>query len=53
MVDDGTWIGSCSLILPGVHIGKGVIIAAGSVVTKDCEDNCLYAGNPAKLVRRL
>lgn len=50
-VGDGTWIGAGAMILPGVRIGKGCIIAAGSIVTKDCEDNCLYAGNPAKKMK--
>lgn len=52
-VGDGTWIGAGAMILPGVRIGKGCIIGAGSIVTKDCEDNCLYAGNPAKKIRQL
>ena len=53
VVGDGTWIGARSTILPGVTIGNGVVIGAGSVVTKDCEDNCLYAGNPARKIREL
>lgn len=52
-VGSGTWIGANSVILPGVKIGEGVIIGAGSVVTKDCESNAIYAGNPAKLIRKL
>ena len=53
IVGDGTWIGCGSIILGGVSIGPGCVIAAGSVVTKDCEENCLYAGVPAKIKRRL
>lgn len=53
VVGDGTWIGAGTTILPGVCIGSGVIIGAGSVVVKDCEDNAVYAGNPAKLIKRL
>lgn len=53
VVGDGTWIGAGATILPGVHIGSGVIIGAGSVVVKDCENNAIYAGNPAKLIKRL
>lgn len=45
------FIGVRSLILPGVHIGNGVIIGAGSVVTKDIPDNCIAAGNPAKVIK--
>lgn len=52
-IGDGTWIGGCSVILPGVSIGKGVIIAAGSVVIEDIPDNTLVAGNPAKIKKRL
>ncbi len=52
-VGSGTWIGANCVILPNVKIGDGVIIGAGSVVTKDCESNAIYAGNPAKLIRRL
>lgn len=35
-------------ILGGIEIGNGAVIAAGSVVTKSCESNCLYAGVPEK-----
>lgn len=52
-VGKGSWLGANSVILQGVKIGKGVIIAAGSVVIKDCEDNYLYAGNPARKVKKL
>lgn len=53
LVGDGTWIGARSTILPGVTVGRGTIIAAGSVVTKDCEPNSIYAGVPAKKVKDL
>ena len=46
------WIGMNSTILKGVTIGRGCIVAAGSVVTKDVPDGCLVAGNPAKIIRR-
>ena len=52
-VGDGTWIGAGTVILPGIKIGNGCIIGAGSVVTKDCKENCVYAGNPAKVIRQL
>jgi maltose O-acetyltransferase len=52
-VGDGTWIGARATILPGVTIGTGCIIAAGSVVTKDCEPNTLYGGVPARRIRAL
>lgn len=40
-------------MLPGVNIGKGCVIAAGSVVIENCEDNWLYAGIPAKKIKFL
>lgn len=49
----GAWIGANVLVLPGVHIGEGCIIAAGSVVISNCEKNCLYAGNPAVKKKKL
>jgi len=49
----GCWIGTRVIILPGVTIGDGCIIAAGSVVTHGCDSNGLYAGIPAKLVKKL
>jgi acetyltransferase-like isoleucine patch superfamily enzyme len=40
-------------ILPGVSVGKGALIAAGAVLTKDADEDCLYAGNPARHKGRL
>lgn len=40
-----------SIILPGIKIGDGVIVGAGSVVTKDVPPDCIVAGNPAKIIR--
>ena len=51
-IADGCWIGADVTILGNVEIGKGTVIAAGAVVNKDCEPNSLYAGVPAKLVKR-
>lgn len=51
-VGSGSWIGGSTTICPGVKIGKGCVIAAGSVVVKNCEVNCVYGGNPAKLIRK-
>ena len=45
------FIGMRSIIMPGVSIGNEVIVGAGSVVTKDVPDNCIVAGNPAKIIR--
>ena len=45
------WIGRNVMIMPGVKIGNGVIIAAGSVVTKNFKDFCIIGGNPAKIIK--
>jgi acetyltransferase-like isoleucine patch superfamily enzyme len=52
-VGDGCWIGGSTIILHGVHIGAGSVIAAGSVVIHDVPKNTLFAGVPAKFVRNL
>ena len=52
IVEDDVWIGYGAIILSGVRIGKGAIIGAGSVVTKDVEAFTLTAGNPAKKIKK-
>ena len=47
------WIGGSVVILGGVTIGDNVIVGAGSVVTHDLEKDGIYAGNPARLIRKL
>lgn len=49
----GSWVGARSIVLPGVTIGSRVLVGAGSVVTRDCPDDTLVAGNPARVVRKL
>lgn len=51
-IDDETHIGSNSVILPGVRLGKRVQVGAGSVVTKNVPDFCVVVGNPAKIIRK-
>lgn len=51
IIGDDVWIGASSIILPGVHVGSGSVIAAGAVVTKDVAAGQVVAGVPAKLVR--
>lgn len=50
-IEDDVWVGQQVIILPGTHIGRGSIIGAGSVVTKDVEPYSIVGGNPAKLIR--
>jgi acetyltransferase-like isoleucine patch superfamily enzyme len=50
-IEDRVWIGCNVIILAGVRIGFGSIIAAGSVVTRDVPPGMLAAGNPAKIIR--
>lgn len=51
-IGDDVWIGDRVLILPGVHIGNGSILAAGAVVTSDVPEYAIVAGVPARVVRR-
>jgi len=53
IIDDNVWIGEKCSIMPNVHIGRGVIVAANSVVTKDVPPFCVVAGIPAKIVKCL
>jgi acetyltransferase-like isoleucine patch superfamily enzyme len=53
IIEDYVWINFNVIILKGVRIGKGAIIGAGSVVTKDIPANCMAAGNPAKVIKHL
>jgi lipopolysaccharide O-acetyltransferase len=49
---DNVWLGESVCVLPGVTIGKGVIIGAMSVVTKDIADYSIAVGNPARVVKK-
>lgn len=51
MIDDFVWIGGNSTILPGVHIGEGAVIGAGSVVTRDIPPYTIAVGNPARVIK--
>jgi acetyltransferase-like isoleucine patch superfamily enzyme len=53
LIEEDAWIGFNSIILKGVTIGKGAIVAAGSVVTKDVPSFTMVAGNPAKVIKSL
>ena len=52
-IGDGCCLGCCVIVLPGVTIGKGSVIGAGSVVTKDIPDHSLAVGNPCRVIRKL
>ena len=51
VIGNNVWIGSGSIILPGVSIGNNSIIGAGSVVNKNIPGNCIAVGNPAKVIK--
>lgn len=51
IIGNDVWIGARSIIMTGVTIGNGAIIAAGSVVTKDIEPYAIYGGVPAKKIK--
>lgn len=50
VVEDWAYIGACSHIMPGVTIGQGALVAAGSVVTKSVAPNTVVGGNPARYI---
>lgn len=50
VIEDDVWIGFGSVVLTGVTVGRGAIVAAGSVVTRDVEPYAIVAGNPARQV---
>ena len=53
VINDDAWIRVGAIILPGVTVGKGAIVAAGAVVTKDVPDFTVVGGVPAKFIRKL
>ena len=50
-IGDKVWVAINAMIMPGVKIGDGAIVAAGAVVTKDVPERCMVAGVPAKVVK--
>ena len=53
IIGDGVWLGARCIILPGVSIGRGSVVAAGAVVTKEVPVNVMVAGVPAKVIKEL
>ncbi len=53
VISDDVWIGANAVVLPGVTIGRHVVVAAGAVVTKDVPDYCVVGGVPAKIIKNL
>ncbi len=53
LLENNVWIGAGSIILPGVNIGQGAVIGAGSVVTAKVQPDTLVAGNPARKIKNL
>ena len=51
-IGENAWVAGWSIILPGVTIGEGAVVGAGSVVTKDVEPWSVVAGNPAKEIKK-
>lgn len=51
-IGDGAWIGMRAMIMPGITIGEGAVIASGAIVTKDVAPYTVVAGNPAKVVKQ-
>lgn len=52
ILEGDNWIGANAIILKGVTVGYGAVVAAGAVVTKDVEEYGIVGGNPAKLIKR-
>lgn len=50
-IGNDVWIGRRAIIMPGITIGDGAVVGAGSIVTKDVAPYAIVAGNPAKLIR--
>lgn len=52
-IGEDCWICGNVIVLAGVTIGNGSVVGAGSVVTKDVPPNCVVAGSPARIIKRL
>jgi acetyltransferase-like isoleucine patch superfamily enzyme len=52
-IERGVWLAAGSIILPGVTVGEGAIVASGSVVSRDVPSYTMVAGNPARAIKKL
>ncbi len=50
-IENDVWVGHGAIIMQGVTLKTGCVVAAGSVVTRDVESNAIVGGNPAKIIR--
>lgn len=53
VIGNSVWIGAGAIILPGVTVGDNSVIGAGAIVNRDVPANCIVAGNPARIVKRV
>ena len=53
ILEDDCWIGAGVIVLPGITIGKGAIVGAGSIVTKNVEPFTVVVGNPAHAIKKI
>lgn len=51
IIDDDVWIGLNAIILSGVHVGRGAVITAGAIVTRDVPPYAIVGGNPARIIK--
>lgn len=52
VIEDNVWLGEKAAILPGVKVGRGSVVGAGAIVTRDVPDYCVVAGVPARIIKR-
>lgn len=52
VIADNAWVAGWSIILPGVTVGEGAVVAAGAVVSKNVEPWTVVGGNPAKFIKK-
>ena len=53
VIEDDVWIGGGAIVMPGVRVGRGAVVGAGAVVTRDVEPFTVVVGNPAAVIKRL